>query len=272
MLFRRLMGKPLTDGISDFPEIHRLLPHGNGVFIHLGQLDDIPHQGNEPLCLSVNIGGKVGDILRLGKTAQNDLRKAGNGGQGRFQLVGYVRRKFPAQVLPLILFRHVQDNQHRTDDLLLLVHRVGDQMVVAVVMVHGALVMLPGNGAFHRMPEAAAGVQLQHALPQHGIVRPQQPQGTGVVGQHVGVPIQNQKALLHVLGDGGKFLLLPAQLPDLLIDLSALGGQPIQQGGQLRVDLGFVRMLRIHLVDGPHDAPGQLGGKEQGQQHHRDHN
>ena len=59
-----------------------------GALIQLGEPDDIPHQHNKALGLVVNIACKVRNVLTFYHAVLHQLREAGNGGEGGFQLVG----------------------------------------------------------------------------------------------------------------------------------------------------------------------------------------
>lgn len=86
---------------------------------------------------------------------------------------------------------------------------------------------------------------------------PKSRQGAGVIGENVALLIQQHKALGHVLGEGGKFLLTLAELVHLAPDGVILPPDPCQQRGELVIGIALLRVLQIQVQNRPDDPLGQ---------------
>ena len=128
--------------LGDGEEIYRLPLQTLGPLIQPGEADDVLHQGNEALGLLVDVAGKALDVLGLDHAALHDLRNAGDGGEGGFQLVGDIGGELPPQLVPLFLLGHIQKHQHRAGGFSVGQHRVGQQFAVPAVQMEHLLAAL----------------------------------------------------------------------------------------------------------------------------------
>ena len=96
----------------------------------------------------------------------------------------------------------------------------------------------------------------------------------GVGREERAFPVQQQKALLHIIRQGGKFLLTLVQLFKLIRNGQSLLLDPTNKGRQLRIGSDLLRMIQIHLIDGLDDLicrpKGQNTGQGQYQYKHPD--
>ena len=77
--------------------------------IQAGEVQNVIHQGDQPLGFLVDVPGKAGDVLGLDNAVFDNLRKAGDGGQRRFQLMRDIGRKFPAHMLCIVCLLYTSD-------------------------------------------------------------------------------------------------------------------------------------------------------------------
>lgn len=117
------------------------------------------------------------------------------------------------------------------------------------------------------MAEALGAVQSEVAGPFLRGGGVEQAQGTGVVGEDAPLPVQQEEALAHVLGDGGELVLLLAQLGHLLGDGLVLLLDAGKQGGELFVGVGVLWVLQVDGKDGLDDVLGKAGGQHRRQGH-----
>ena len=75
--------------------------------VQAADLYDVVDQCQEPGRLLINFTCKGGNILRGHQAVLHQLRVAGNGGQGRLQLVGYIGGELLSQALCLLLLRDI---------------------------------------------------------------------------------------------------------------------------------------------------------------------
>ena len=119
-------------------QVHLLRLEGAAPFIQLGQAEDVLHQADHALGLAVDVVCEAGDVLRLDQPALDDLRNAGDGGEGGLELMRYIGGELPAQLLPLFPLGDIQDDQHGAGHLAVLNHGVGQQLAAAASQVHPA--------------------------------------------------------------------------------------------------------------------------------------
>ena len=230
-------------------------------------MDDVLHQGDEPLALPVDVTGKAVDILGLDDTVFDDLRHAGDGGERGFQFVGDIGGKLPPQPLPLLLGGDVHQHQHCALHLGLVEHRVGQQLDTPLSPLQPALGPLTGQGPLHHRAEGIAAVQGEDAGLLGGADRPQQAQGPGVIGQDAPLGVQQHHPLGHVLRQGGKLPLLLAHGIHLTADGVVLAADLGDEGGQLVITPALLRLLQVQVQNGADDALGQPGGQHRRQNH-----
>ena len=204
------------------------------------------------------------DILRLHKAVFDDLRRAGNGGERRFQLVRHIGGEFAAHAFAGVLFRDVENDEHRAGDVLLVADRVGYDLEIAAFSLKKLLVMLAGKRKLHGFAEALAAVERKHALPfAHGF-RAKQPERARVVGKKIRAAVDHEEALAHVFGDRREFRLLALELLNLAVDHAVLVIDLGKQGRKLFIDLALLRVFQIDGVDRAQDALCKRGGQHAG--------
>ena len=107
------------------PEIQLLPLDRQLLVIHLGNFNDIPHQGDEPQGFLMNVPCKPGHILGPYQAVPDDLGKSGDRGEGRLQFMGDIGCELPAvAVLFLVLLGQVL---HLVPNLLILSSNAPDQ-------------------------------------------------------------------------------------------------------------------------------------------------
>ena len=231
------------------------------VLVQLGDADDVPHKLDEALGFIVNFAGKVGHVRGGDHAAFHNFGDAGDGGEGSLELVGHIGAEFPPQALPFLLFGHVQQHQHDAGEGAFLIDGVGKQLADAPVQGNKALHMLALLGAVQAFQKIGLVGQIADVVAVQRLFRLQKAGGTGVIGEHQSVGIQHQKALPHVVGDGGELALLGLQLLDLLAYLPVLMMQAAQERLELFVGcLIHLGMLQIDLVEGLGEPLAQLVG------------
>ena len=121
------------------------------------------------------------------------------------------------------------------------------------------LAAMAGEHLIHRLAEVLAAVEYQSVDLLLRRLGAQLAQGTAVVGEHMALPVQQKEALGHILRQGGKFLLLLAQLAHLLLDGVVLMLDAEEQGGQLLIGVAVLRVLQVQIDNGPDDPLGHPG-------------
>ena len=166
-----------------------------------------------------------------------------------------VGRKLAAERLTLLPLRDVHQQQHRTGRAAKAGHGVRRQLPDAVRKVQQRLGVRTGQGRFHRarrLRRETRAAQVRRVLWQG-----EERLRAVVAGENVPVCVQQQKALAHLLGDRGKFLLPPRQLRELEADGAVLLADAGGQRPQLRIDGVLARRVEVDLVDGAGDLPSQ---------------
>ena len=253
----------------------QILPLAVGALVQTGQLQDILHQTDEPLGLGVDIPGEARHIFGADHTGFHQLRVAGDGMQGRFQLVGDIGGEFPALGLRPAFFRHVQQQQHDAGDAAAVFDGVGLHLVLAAQ--HGEIGLRPvaRQGLIHH--------RFQHILLGDGVDadahegpgQTDDPGGGGVHGQHHAPVVDQHQTLVHAVGDGIEFPLFALELLLLALELALLGIDAAQEGIQFLITGVGHGIVQVQLVQRPDDGSGQPGSHPHGQhngQHDDDQN
>ena len=214
---------------------------------------------------------KAGNVLLLHHTVFQQFRAADDSLKRGFELVGNIRRKFPARLLRRFALGNVKRQQHRA-------HRRADAADVelpdpaaalhtrfTVAFLHGVL-----NGKTHIM----AAVDGQKVLSDAACICAKKLFRRGVDAQHALLLIKQHKALAHAAGDLREFRLLALQLAHLLVDLPVLAVDAPEQRSKLLVGVVFERVLKVKLIERSHntarEALRQNAGEDQRHdQHHK---
>ena len=158
--------------------------------------------------------------------------------------MGDIGGELPPQLVPLFLLGHIQKHQHSAGGLSVGQHRVGQQLAVPAVQMEHLLAALAREGLVHRLAEGLLPVEHQHIDLTLRLLHAQQAQSARVVGEHVALPVQKQKALGHVVGESGKLGLPLLEQIHLLLDGVVL---PLQAGDSQSSGCSRSR-LRIGLI------------------------
>ena len=110
LLLLRLMLQIFQHFPAHLADIHSLKRQLPAVLIQLGKLDDILHQCFQAGGLVMNPACKFRNILRPHQTVFHDLRIAGNGHEGRLELVGNVGRELSSHLSRFLKFLHLPGN------------------------------------------------------------------------------------------------------------------------------------------------------------------
>ena len=249
---------------GDCVQIHRLLFRQAGVFVQLGELQNILDQGDQTLGLPVDVGGELPHLVRRDAALGHQLGKAGDGGQGRFQLVRDVGGELLPQPFPLGAFGDVHPEQHRAHDGAAGSDRACDQLPAAAVDLQLRLLVAAAEGGLCGGLCLLVG-ELRVVLVQ---IRQQLP-GAGVGAEHLAALVHQQEALAHAVGQSGEFLLLPVQGLHLLVVGQTQLLQAGDQGRELRVHRRLLRVIQVQLVDGLDDLLRGPGGQQTGHGQHQ---
>ena len=190
--------------------------------------------------------------------------------------MGDVGGKLPAQALALFPLGHVHHEDDGPGDLAVGNDGVGENLNDLLPQVHEGLGVVPGQGAAGGHANFPAAVLLQVL---RLLLLPQQGHGPLVAGEDVVLPVEQQHALVHVLGQGGKLPLAALQGLHLLVDGAVLLPQAADQGEEFLIGLVSPRVFQVDAVDGLCDLPRQAGGQQrrdedgqhQDQQHRLQH-
>ena len=159
LLFLRRYPQPSNDLLRQVIQIHRLLWLGNPVLVHPGQPQGIVHQGNHPGGFPVNISGKFLHVLRLNHILHQHAGNGVDGGQRRLHLVGYVGGKFPAQLLPMLLLGHIQQQHHNAGHRILLLYGACQHPITVLPQGQKLLRRLSGKCLLHRHAEGLTAIE-----------------------------------------------------------------------------------------------------------------
>ncbi len=109
----------------------------------MGKAQDILHQTCHALGFPVYLSRKGDDILLLHHVVLKQLRIAGNGVQGRFQLMGHIGGEFTAHLLRLFLFGHIEKAKSDTGNFSFRHNWAGADLVLPGFKAYGLHFALP---------------------------------------------------------------------------------------------------------------------------------
>ena len=85
--------------------------------LHPGEIHNVLHQIGQTDALFLNVPAKLPHLVLRHKALAHKLGEAGDGGQRRFQLMGYIGGELPAQLFPLFPLCHIHGQHHGSRDL-----------------------------------------------------------------------------------------------------------------------------------------------------------
>ena len=139
-------------------QIHTDPLHIRRTLVQPGQPEDILHQSDQPLGFRINLFIKSRCISPLHQAALQQLRITGDGMQGRFQFVGNIGRKFPAQGFRLLLLGQIQQEHRHTGENAVGFHRPGCRQISALSQGDRLLRLFSGQGCLCQRGDDAVPV------------------------------------------------------------------------------------------------------------------
>ena len=205
----------------DLVEIKREHLLGEALVIQAGQTDNILDQCDHACGLVADAQGKPADVLFLDHAAFHHVGNAVDRSQRGFQLMGDVCGEFPPQGIALFTLGDVQQHHDRAGHAVFPCDRVCDQL-------HGGILDRQdgrGSRACERLSDHAperlciAEIEYRENLLTDFALFAEQLQCRMVMRKHSARRTDQQQALLHIVGQNAKLLLLTGQLVHLRVDL-----------------------------------------------------
>ena len=205
---------------------------------------------------------ELGQIGLPDNAVFDDFGTAGNGVQGRFQLMGHIGRKLPPQLLGVALFCDIEDQQDDAGHLAVGEDGAGHQLVFAFAVGQRGLGMLAGPGPEQHILDFLGTVHRQN-IPAHGILIGTQKPGRRLIdAENLTGSAQQRQTLAHGAGDHVKFMLLLLQFRQLVHNLPVLPLNAAQQRRNLFIRLIGQRIVQIQVVEWLHNLLGQPAGQQ----------
>ena len=138
--------------------------------------------------------------------------------------------------------------------------------------------MFSGQHIVHRFAKGFAAIEGQHIflVAAHHVLHlrgnAQNLQGAGVAGEDVAFVVDQQQALLHVVGNHFQFFLLLHRLQQLFAYRLLLPADFGQQRRQFIIALVFLWIFQIELVERLDNFAGNAGRQKAHHQQNADHN
>ena len=185
--------------------------------------------------------------------------KAGYRRQRRFEFMGDIGGKLPADGFGLLAFRNVQNHDDRTHGGPPFVDRVGENMLITGIRLKDHIGGGARQGLVHCVGEFPVPGNIPDALSlKSHLRRLQQADGAAVDGKHITSQVDEDQAFLHVFGDDADGVPFSLEALHLGADQFVLSADTDQEGQQflIKITLGGIINMVGQPVDGLKDTPG----------------